>query len=90
MDVKEAVSLLDNAKSLARGEVAILQYLASSNPSSAVELAARAYELPSRVDKDLTHLSQLGFVVARVDTSDAPVFGISPKGQAALSFCLLE
>lgn len=76
-------SLLDNAKSLESGEVTILQYLASGSPSSVVEIAARTYELPSRINSSLDHLSQLGFV--EVDTSDAAVFRISRGGQAALS-----
>ena len=83
MTKQEAAFLLGNAESLENEEVTILQYLASTHSSSAVELAARTYELPSRVREALDHLSRLGFV--EMDTSDVSVFRISQGGQAALS-----
>lgn len=83
MDEQAVASLLESAKSLGSGEVAILQYLASGSRYSVAEIAARTYELPSYINSSLDHLSQLGFVEA--DTSDATVCKISQAGQVALS-----
>ncbi len=80
MGTPTADSLLDDAKSLESEEVSILQYLESGSPSSVPEIAARTYELPSRIDTFLKHLSGLGFVEA-----DNSGFRISRGGQAALS-----
>lgn len=81
-------TLLDDATSLESGEVSILQYLESGSPYSVAEIAAQTYELPSRINSSLDHLSRLGFV--EMDTSGGPVFKISQGGKAALSIRLFE